>query len=134
MQQPAVPNNPQVLIIEDNEDTRYMLEILLEMRGYQSVAVEDAEKVPALTANRIPDLIIMNITLPVDEGLKTLQQIHEYFSPYNVPIIATSGCALPSFQTAALRAGSSAVFIKPIDFNKLDSLLEQTLSHQPPLQ
>jgi DNA-binding response OmpR family regulator len=127
MQQQSIPDTPCVLLIEDNEESRAMLQMMMEMQGYQAVAAEEVDHALTLMTERIPDLIIINISPPLDEGLQMLRQIHEYYSLYQVPIIATSTCSQPGFRIKALRAGSNAVFIKPIDFNQFESEIAQNL-------
>lgn len=100
------------------------------MRGFRTVAVADGEECLVLIEKNSPDLIIMNITLPVHTGLEMLRQIHENPLLQSVPIIVTSGYVVHSFQQEALQAGGLRFLPKPIDPTELDNAIKRCLPYQ----
>ncbi len=120
---------PRILVIEDDEDSSELLKIVLEMKGYSALIVEDGEECLALTQETPPDLIIMNVAYPLDKGLDMLRRIQALPLLRNVPIIVTSAYAVPAFQSEILQAGGKAFFTKPIDFDYLGNVIERHLNH-----
>jgi CheY-like chemotaxis protein len=113
---------PLVLIVEDHDDTRIMLRTLLEMKGCR--VAEAGDGLEALRAsNREPlELILMDGTLPLLDGLSATRLIRER-SSRRVKIVALSGDARPEFHNAALEAGCDDCLTKPIDFVRLEAIL-----------
>lgn len=122
-QQPAPANEPRALLIESDEDSRELMKFILEMKGYTVLAIEDSEQYLAQKENLPPDLIIVNIIPPADEDLRILRQIQ--LTLPNVPIIVASSYPTIIVRSEALRAGCHTFLAKPIDFDKLNSLIEQ---------
>lgn len=114
---------PLVLVIEDHEDTRLLLRTILEMRGIRVVeALNGAAGVK--TAEEVhPDLILMDMTLPVLDGLAAVRLIREHKTLRQVPVVITSGDAYPQSRDTAFAAGCSDYLVKPIDFEQLDRIL-----------
>jgi DNA-binding response OmpR family regulator len=118
---------PRVLVIEDHQDSRDLLVFFLELKGCEVLAAENGELALALTDGRPPDLIIMNISWPAEEGLEMLRQLYAHYSFQRVPIIVTSGFSHPAFRVDVLRAGCSAFFAKPIELEELDIVMKHCL-------
>ena len=97
--------NPLILIVEDHEDTRLMLRILLEMRGMWVVEAQDGEAGVRAAEEIHPDLILMDLTLPTLDGLAAMRLIRERETLRQVPVVITSGHAHPKLQEAAFAAG-----------------------------
>jgi CheY-like chemotaxis protein len=118
---------PLVLVVEDHEDTRFMLRYLMENRGCTVVEAGDGESAVRLTESMNPDLILMDSTLPKLDGLTATRRIRELPTRNGIPIIMLSGQALPRFRDQALLAGSSEVLAKPLDLDVLEMLTERHL-------
>ncbi|HVF27001.1 MAG TPA: response regulator [Pyrinomonadaceae bacterium] len=112
---------------EDHEDTRFMLGMLLKMRGYEVVEAEDGEEAIRVAESERPSLILMDATLPRLDGLAATRRIRQLASLEGVPIIFLSGHAEPAFRAVALEAGCDKYLEKPIDFDQLDDILERHL-------
>lgn len=117
-----------VMVVEDFEDNRFMMRRLLEMSGYRVVeaingqeAVEKAERVH-------PDLILMDLSLPLLDGLAATRQIRQCLALKHVPIIAVSAHDTADFHADALAAGCNEYVTKPIDFDQLESLLHRLMA------
>lgn len=117
----------RVLLVEDTEDNRVMMRRLLEMSGYQvSVATNGAEAVQ--NAKRIsPQVILMDLSLPVIDGLAATRRIREVPRFKHVPIIAVSAHDTMDFHAEALAAGCDAYITKPINYDELEELIESML-------
>ena len=75
-----------------------------------------------------PDLVIINVLMPVDKDFGILRQIRQQASLHNVPVIVTSSYPNSIVRSESLRAKCLAFFAKPIDFDKLNDLIEEFLS------
>lgn len=116
-----------VLLVEDTEDNRVMLRRLLEMSGYRvSVATNGAEAVQK-AEHVSPQVILMDLSLPVIDGLAATRRIREVSRLKDVPIIAVSAHDTMDFHAEALAAGCDAYITKPIDYDELQGLIEHML-------
>ena len=114
-----------VLVVEDFEDNRFMMRRLLEMSGYRVIeAVNGQQAVEWAIAER-PDLILMDLSLPVLDGLAATRRIREEDGLGRVPIVAVSAHDSADFHAEALAAGCNEYVTKPIDFDQLVQLLDR---------
>ncbi|MBA3767487.1 MAG: response regulator [Acidobacteria bacterium] len=128
--QPA-SSPPLVLIVEDNEDTRFMLRTVLEMRGgIIVVEAENGEMATALAESLRPDLILMDGTLPLLDGFAATRRIRGFASGSNVPIVFLSGHAQPASEAQAFAAGCTDYLVKPFALGELNRVLERHLSQR----
>lgn len=126
-QEPLRAANPLVLVVDDNEDTRFLLRAVLERRGLEVMEAEDGEQAIQAAERFWPDLILMDGSLPRLDGLSATRRIREHESLRQVPIIFLSGHATSDFRASALAAGCDDYLIKPIDFIQFDSVLDKHL-------
>ncbi len=124
-------SNACVLVVEDHEDTRFMLRTMLELRGGINV-VEANNGVMAidLAASLHPDLILIDGNLPLVDGYEATRRIRELTFSREVPIVFLSGHALPAAEAEAFAAGCTAYLVKPFGLGTLDSLLERYFSQK----
>lgn len=123
----ATNDKPLVLVVEDHDDTRFMLTSLLEIRGYRVVVAEDGESAVRMAEQVRPDLILMDASLPHLDGLAATRRIRELAALHDVPIIFLSGHAQPSFRALALETGGNDYLTKPLELARLESVLERHL-------
>lgn len=123
----ATSVKPLVLVVEDHDDTRFMLEYLLEMRGCRVVVALDGEMAVRVAESQCPDLILMDATLPRLDGLAATRRIRALALLHDVPIIFLSGHAQASFRDVALETGGSDFIAKPFELNQLERVLERHL-------
>ncbi|HZB44049.1 MAG TPA: response regulator [Pyrinomonadaceae bacterium] len=117
-----------VLVVEDFEDNRFMMRRLLEMSGYRVIeAVNGKQAVEAAVSER-PDLILMDLSLPMLDGLAATRRIREAEGLGRVPIVAVSAHDSADFHTEALAAGCNEYVTKPIDFDHLVRILDGLVS------
>jgi two-component system cell cycle response regulator DivK len=115
-----LPNKPKVLIVEDHDDTREMLRILLEMKSCHVVEACNGQEAIEVANREQPDLILMDGSLPLLDGLEATRRIRENVGLREVLILALNGWGTPSFHAAALAAGCDDCMTKPIDFEELE--------------
>ena len=116
-----------VLLVEDTEDNRFMMRRLLEMAGYRVVEATNGEEAVTLAGSQYPQLILMDLSLPVIDGLAATRAIRKLDGLGQVPIIAVSAHDTSDFQAEALVAGCNGYITKPIDFSELEQLITRLL-------
>jgi two-component system cell cycle response regulator DivK len=112
-----------VLVVEDTEDNRFMMRRLLEMSGYTVVEARNGAEAVKLAQDSEPALILMDLSLPVIDGLAATRLIRQIPALKTTPIIAVSAHDSADFQAHAIHAGCNGYVTKPIDFNELDQLI-----------
>jgi CheY-like chemotaxis protein len=116
------------LVVEDFEDSRFMMRRLLEMAGYDVLEASDGEQAVKMAVEARPVLILMDLSLPKLDGLAATRQIRQKKGLKAVPIVAVSAHDSPESRTEALAAGCDEYVTKPIDFDHLNKLLQRFLS------
>lgn len=124
---PAQGVKPLVLVVEDHEDTRFMLTYVLETRGCRVEIAADGEAAVRVAERTRPDLILMDAGLPRQDGLEATRRIRGLAALHDVPIIFLSGHAQPSFRAAALETGGTDYLVKPFELEQLERVLERHL-------
>ena len=119
----------KVLLVEDNEMNRDMLSRRLQRRGYEvAVALDGAEGV-MMTESEQPDIVLMDMRLPVLDGWEATKQLKSKDSTRKIPIIALTAHAMPGDYEKAIEAGCDDYDTKPIELarllGKMESLLTQ---------
>jgi two-component system cell cycle response regulator DivK len=102
-----------ILVVEDQEDNRQILRDLLGNAGYELVEAADGEQALAAYAKQRPDLILMDIQLPVMDGYETTRRIRADPESKAIPIIAVTSYALAGDEAKALAAGCNGYVTKP---------------------
>ncbi|HOD33372.1 MAG: Polar-differentiation response regulator DivK [Acidobacteria bacterium ADurb.Bin340] len=108
---------PTLLLVEDNEMNRDVLGRLLARRGYRVVVAEDGEAAVRMALGEAPDLVLMDISLPIVDGYEATRRIRAAGS--SVPIIALTAHALTSDRDRALAAGCTDYEAKPVELQRL---------------
>ena len=84
----------KILLVEDNRDTVDMLQMMLEYMGYYCIAATNGKQGLIIAASQLPDLILLDITLPDMDGFAAARQIRQNPKTHSIPILATTGRAL----------------------------------------
>ena len=116
-----------ILLVEDTEDNRFMMRRLLEMSGYAVVEATNGEEAVRLAHSERPQLILMDLSLPVIDGLAATRAIRKLDGLKETPIVAVSAHDTSDFQSEALAAGCNSYITKPIDFSNLETLIARLL-------
>jgi two-component system, cell cycle response regulator DivK len=119
-----------LLVVEDFEDSRFMMLRLLEIAGYRVLEASDGEQAVELAVQKRPALILMDLSLPKLDGLAATRKIRQHKRLGKVPIVAVSAHDANESRTEALEAGCDEYVTKPIDFDHLSALVKRLLSKQ----
>ena len=122
------PANLTILLVEDDEDTRYLIQLEMERRGYRVIEASDGERAVELAQQEYPDIILMDLSLPKMDGLEATKQIREFDGMRTVPIVAVTAHQESDFREGAKDSGFDAYVTKPIDFDWLSELIVGLLS------
>ncbi|HYP02319.1 MAG TPA: response regulator [Pyrinomonadaceae bacterium] len=117
----------RVLVVEDYEDTRFLMRLELEKRGFRVFEATDGEQGIALAAQERPDIILMDIGLPNIDGIEATRLIRNDASMRDVLIVALTAHHETEYRAQALAAGCDAYLTKPVDFDWLRDLLGRLL-------
>ena len=118
---------PKILLVEDNEMNRDMLSRRLQRKGYSVVTAEDGEKGLLLARSELPDLILMDISLPVMGGWDVTRHLKADRSTSHIPIIALTAHAWVTDREKAIEAGCDDYDTKPVEFARLSEKIENLL-------
>jgi CheY-like chemotaxis protein len=110
---------PKILYVEDNDDNVYMLRRRLAKLGYEMIVASDGEKGVEAAIREKPDLILMDLGLPVLSGWEAAQRLKSSAETKPIPIIALSAHALDGEREKALAVGCNEFETKPIDLTRL---------------
>jgi two-component system cell cycle response regulator DivK len=124
----------KILLVEDNEDNRDMLTRRLERRGYQLVIAVDGASAVEMARAEAPDLILMDMGLPVLDGWQATTLIRQMPETQSIPIIGLSADAMEGDRERGLAVGCDDYDTKPIDINrlldKINVILEKGAHHE----
>lgn len=117
----------KILLVEDNEMNRDMLSRRLKRKGYDVVIAIDGQEGVDMAASENPDLILMDMSLPIIDGWKATQRIKATESGKKVPIIALTAHAMAEDREKALNAGCDDYDTKPVELPRLLGKIEALL-------
>ncbi len=115
--------NPVILLVDDDDDSRSMLKILLEIWKYQVVEAANGIEAFKITERICPDLILMDVRLPHLDGFDITRQIRQSAVIEHIPIIFLSACAETSKIQTGYAVGGNEYLTKPLDFDELKNTL-----------
>jgi two-component system cell cycle response regulator DivK len=105
----------RVLVVEDHEDNRQILRDLLENAGYDMIEAKDGEEALMAATSRRPDLILMDVQLPILDGYETTRRLKADLTLRTIPVIVVTSYALSGDEEKAYAAGCDAYVAKPYD-------------------
>ena len=117
----------RILLVEDNELNRDMLARRLLRSHYQVLFAEDGEEAVTVAAAELPDLILMDLSLPVVDGWEATRRLRAMAETRHLRIIALTSHAMAGDRDAALKAGCDDYDTKPIDYPRLVGKIEALL-------
>lgn len=121
---------PLVLVVEDHEETCFLLNYLLELRGCRVVEAQNGEDAVRLAMETRPDLILMDISLPRLDGLTATWRLRQTPGLREVPIVLLSGHAEASFRAKALARGGDDYLVKPFALDEIERIIEKHLGER----
>jgi CheY-like chemotaxis protein len=110
---------PKILLVEDNEMNRDMLSRRLRRRGFDVAVATDGEQGVAMASDESPDLILMDMSLPVIDGWEATRRIKAHEATAAIPIIALTAHAMAGDRESALQAGCDDYDTKPVELKRL---------------
>src|SRR6267143_1223214 len=128
--EPGETSMPKILLVEDNEMNRDMLSRRLQRKGYSVVTAEDGEKGLLLARSETPDLILMDISLPVMSGWEVTRLLKANESTRHIPIIALTAHAWVTDREKAIEAGCDDYDTKPVEFGRLNEMNRDMLARR----
>ncbi len=120
----------KILLIEDNQMNRDMLSRRLTRKGYEVVIAVDGEQGMAMARSEAPDLILMDMSLPVLDGWEATRQLKSAPETQSIPIIALTAHAMAGDREKAVEAGCNDYDIKPIEMPRLLEKIEALLGEK----
>ncbi|PQV62672.1 Response regulator receiver domain-containing protein [Abditibacterium utsteinense] len=121
----------KILLVEDNEMNRDMLSRRLLRRGYEVAIAVDGESGLSLAGSEAPDLILMDMSLPILDGWEATRRLKADSATQHIPVIALTAHAMSSDRDKALEAGCDDYDTKPIELPRLLGKIEVLLAAIP---
>lgn len=118
----------KILIVDDNEANRILLRDILTMLRYEVFEVHNGRQVLNLSPVLKPDLILMDIQMPVLDGITTTRLLKKSPTTRHIPIVAISGYTLECDKSGFFAAGGQAFLGKPIHIDELEKIITETLN------
>jgi len=127
---------PKILLVEDNEMNRDMLSRRLQRKGYEVVLALDGQSGVEMTQAQAPDLVLMDMSLPVLDGWEATRRLKADTATRHIPVIALTAHAMSSDREKAIEAGCDDYDTKPVELTrllaKIDALLRKMDSVEEP--
>lgn len=118
----------RILLVEDNELNRDMLSRRLQKKGHEVVMAEDGAQGVALAEKASPDLILLDMSLPVIDGWEAARRLKASPRTSSIPLVALTAHAMSGDREKALEAGCDDYDTKPVDFPRLLAKIEALLA------
>ena len=118
----------RILLVEDNEMNRDMLSRRLSRRGFEVLIAENGERAVAMTGSEKPDIVLMDMSLPVIDGWEATRRLKADPATATIPVIALTAHAMDSDRELALQAGCDDYDSKPVDLPRLLGKIEKLLA------
>ena len=117
----------RILIVEDNDRNRKLFKLLLEWRGHQSLLARDGEEGVKVAREEKPDLILMDIQMPVMDGIAALKELLTLEETAKIPVIALTSYAMSGTREELLEHGFVDYMSKPIAKDEFLDMVEKAL-------
>ena len=121
----------KILLVEDNEMNRDMLSRRLERKGYEVVIAVNGQEGVDLVSSTRPDLILMDLSLPIIDGWEATRRIKADPATASIPVIALTAHAMAEDRAKAMAAGCDDFDIKPVDLPRLLEKIDTLLRRSP---
>jgi len=117
-----------ILVADDSADSVAMVSLFLQQQGYRVVSASNGEDAITVATQTMPNLILMDISMPTLDGLGATRRIRDDEALRNIPVIAVTAFGTEGFQRAAYDVGVSGYLTKPIDLDRMNQLIARLLS------
>lgn len=116
-----------ILVVDDVPDNLILISLSLQTNGYRVLTANNGEEAIKVATLARPDLILMDIAMPELDGLSAVRRIRKLPELQHVPVVALTAFSTNGFRQAAYEAGFDAYLNKPLDFERLNSLIKMLL-------
>lgn len=113
----------KIMVVEDYDDTRYFLKQLLEKKGYQVLEAANGQEAIEVAQREHPDLIVMDLDLPILDGIGATQYLRQQPDTKHLPIVAVTAYPMSFTRVKAFAKGCDEYLRKPIDFDEFEKVL-----------
>ncbi len=118
----------KILVVEDNEINRDMMVRRLQRRGYTIVTAVDGQQGIDMTQSEAPDIVLMDMSLPVVDGWEATRQIKSNPNVRHIPVVGLTAHAMVGDRDKAMNAGCDDYATKPVEFEKLVELINRLIA------
>lgn len=118
---------PTILVADSDDDNRYLLRSLLELKGFHVLLATDGQEAIDTAVRKRPDLVLIQLKLPVVSGFTVIRRMRQCAALQEVPIIAVSFNNRTANRNVAMAAGCNAHIEDPIEFDVLDETIDRLL-------
>jgi two-component system, cell cycle response regulator DivK len=119
--------SPRILIAEDLDENRIALKLMLKLAGFEPLEACDGEQAIEIARRERPDLVLMDISLPIVDGLQATRKLRADAGLGQLPIIIVSAYDNPETRDEARDSGGTDYISKPIEFDQLKEMIEKYL-------
>jgi CheY-like chemotaxis protein len=119
-----------ILIADDSADNVAMMSLDLQQQGYRVVTASNGEDALNIASKTMPNLILMDISMPTLDGLGATRRIREDAALRDIPVVAVTAFGTEGFQRAAYDAGVSGYLTKPINLDRMHQLIARLLTRE----
>jgi two-component system cell cycle response regulator DivK len=117
-----------ILLVEDNEDILQLTQLVLKTRGYEVAVAKNGLEAVEKAMSELPDLILMDLFMPVMDGIQATARIRSNAKTKDIPIVALTASARPNDRERSLAAGCDDFIAKPYTYHELIGLIENRLT------
>lgn len=122
---------PKILLVEDNENNRYLAQFLLEREGFATEMTANGRQALEAARRNQPDLVVMDIQMPEMDGYETAERFKSDRTLQDIPIVGVSSYAMPGDRARALKAGFAGYIEKPINPDTFAQEVKKFLKNEP---
>ena len=115
------------MVVDDNEDNRELLNFFLSRNGFKIIEASNGLEAVRFALSTRPDLIIMDLSMPVMDGYTAVRLLRQVPQVSDVPIVACTSYDTATHRTQAIQVGFNEFLSKPIDFTELNSVVDRFL-------
>lgn len=119
-----------ILVVDDDPEIRQALQVRLKANGYHVNCAEDGAGAISAARKHIPDLIVLDLGLPVGDGFVVLDELRANLNLSSIPVIVLSGRDRRANEERVLNAGAKAFMQKPVQTNEFLAVVRQTLDEK----
>jgi CheY-like chemotaxis protein len=131
MQMTGAGELPKVLVVDDTNDNLVLISLAVQEMNCRVVTAVNGEDALAVAVLAEPQLILMDIAMPVLDGIEATRLIRQQEKLKDVPVVILSAFDTDAFRQKAIEAGVNGYFTKPVDFDRLRQFIQKLLSGKP---